>query len=82
MWQELLDRLGVEYGFHIGIKRRGTRNPGRIAAPELSARLRPGLFGRRHGCGRRILAIKVVNESPRDVDAVGSVNQRYLAAID
>ncbi len=43
---------------------------------------RKTLLGRRNGCGRRILAVEVVDERPRDVDAVGRIDDRDLAAID
>src|ERR1044072_5802380 len=68
--------------------RDGGTNPPRAPAP--AARPRLGvrvsslkLLGRRgDGCRCWILAVVVVDESPRDIESVCRVNQRYRAAIN
>src|SRR5688572_33280244 len=67
----------------IGIEE--TRDASQTAAsPRLRNENPPArfLFWRRHSCGCRILAIKLVNESPGDVQRIRCVNQWYLTTID
>lgn len=53
----------------------------RITASEMIT-LAADLLRRRDRGGCRILAVKFVDKSPRDVDAVGRVDKRHLASIN
>ena len=87
MRQKPLYRLRIEYGFHqLNSKRdAGTRN----SAPHLRVCGMPrfgepyeAYLGVATDAVAGFLAIELVDESPGDIDAVGSIYQRHLAAIN
>jgi len=70
MWEQLLDCLGVENGFHgLRIKRRGEAVNYRNSASEMYRAPERRLFWG-HLRGRWVLAVEIVDERPRDIQGI------------